>query len=289
MSNKANYVDRRSSAKARRIRKQWLLDTFGTGLIVNCALCGKWLNFASLTVDRIVCAHLGGRYTRDNIRPACKSCNEERGNACKRGQCSVEGERREMPEVNQVKEMIRDAGGKVDEVMLLPDGHGVATASFPLPKDHWLYKDEEFNVPPMPFRIGGTQHELRIEWRKKIIQAARYAVRSATMNGKVDDFDPDALVQNMVVGMIGYFTDDGLSSEEWANPTPVPPLVLDYKAAAEALWEILDDIDTVSDMVKGNDAGYRDMVEKLQKKRNDWMYSADGHTLVPGPALVDPK
>ena len=37
--------------------------------------------------------------------------------------------------------------------------------------------------------------------------------------------------------------------------------------ALETLWDILDDIDTASDMAKANDAWYRKRVESLQKKR----------------------
>lgn len=33
--------------------------------------------------------------------------------------------------------------------------------------------------------------------------------------------DPDALLQNLVVGFLGYWTNDGLSSDEWANPKAV--------------------------------------------------------------------
>jgi len=33
------------------------------------------------------------------------------------------------------------------------------------------------------------------------------------------------------------------------------------------LWQIIDDIDTVSDMAKSNDTAYRNMIEKLQAKR----------------------
>ena len=54
-------------------------------------------------------------------------------------------------------------------------------------------------------------------------EAAKYAVVGATMRGKDTDFDPDALVQNMVVGLLGYFTHDGLSDESWQNPEVTPP------------------------------------------------------------------
>lgn len=94
-----------------------------------------------------------------------------------------------------------------DQPPILPDGSSFAMASFPLPKDHWLYK-EGFNEPPMPFRIGTTSR-FREELATQITAAARYAVRASTMNGKIEDFDPDAMVQNFIVGMLGYWTPDG--------------------------------------------------------------------------------
>ena len=112
----------------------------------------------------------------------------------------------------------------------LPDGSGAAVVSFPLPDNHWLTAEHE-NVPPMPFRMG-TDDPRRTEWKNAIRDAGKYAVRCATMNGADNDFDPDALVQNLVVGMIGYFTPDGFSSDAWANPEqPTPAILTDTDAA----------------------------------------------------------
>ncbi|WP_338615489.1 hypothetical protein [Pigmentiphaga sp. CHJ604] len=120
-----------------------------------------------------------------------------------------------------VQEFIEAAGGKVIDGGVLPDGSGFAVASMPLPKDHWLTQPG-FNTPPMPMRMGaGAERERLAEMLRA---AGRYAVRCATMNGQDEDFDPDALVQNLVVGALGYWTDDGLSGDSWANPDPVPPL-----------------------------------------------------------------
>ncbi len=47
----------------------------------------------------------------------------------------------------------------------------------------------------------------------------------------------------------------------------------------EYLWQIIDDIDTASDIAKSNDVAYRNMVEKLQKKRWKTGITSDGHTL----------
>lgn len=89
---------------------------------------------------------------------------------------------------------------------VLPDGSAFFTASFPLPKDHWLYAkgtdgwDSERDCnPDLPMPI--LTHEQRAE----VIAAVRYAIRGATMNGRETDFDPDALVQNAVVALCGFY------------------------------------------------------------------------------------
>lgn len=74
------------SAEDRRRRRQWLLDRFGNGATAPCMLGGpsvSWcevtVNAVTLTVDRIVPGCKGGRYTRDNIQPACGPCNSRQG------------------------------------------------------------------------------------------------------------------------------------------------------------------------------------------------------------------
>lgn len=135
-----------------------------------------------------------------------------------------------------VKKLANDLGGTIQEMGRLPDGSGFATMSLPLPKDHWsVTHPDDFNVPRMPFRMGTNEHivvqifpaatvgdrQLRMtrqEFADRIKEAGRYAYRCATMNGKDTDIDPDALLQNLVVGFLGYWTENGLSSDEWANP-----------------------------------------------------------------------
>lgn len=108
-----------------------------------------------------------------------------------------------------VKNAIEASGGTVNEIVgPLSDGSGFMTASFPLPKTHWIY--QETGEPPMPFRMG-TANSNRQEWVEKIRDATKYAVKASTMNGEDMDFDPDAMVQNMIVGMLGYWTRDGRS------------------------------------------------------------------------------
>lgn len=107
---------------------------------------------------------------------------------------------------------------------ILPDGSAFDVMSLPLPKDHWIYAtdaDGFHEPPPMPFRMGYADPR-REQFNEMVRAAARYAIKASTMNGQDSDFDPDAMVQNFVVGMLGYHTPDGLSGENWGNPDPVP-------------------------------------------------------------------
>ena len=96
-----------------------------------------------------------------------------------------------------------------DGVTILPDGSAFCTVSFPLPKDHWIYSTES-ESSPMPMQMG-TDNPERQKFVKMLREAGKYAVRSATMKGKDMDFDPDALIQNLIIGFLGYYTPDGLS------------------------------------------------------------------------------
>lgn len=51
-----------------------------------------------------------------------------------------------------------------------------------------------------------------------------------------------------------------------------------HETAAQHLFALLDDIDTVSDVVKGDDKAYRAMVEKIQRRRFE-VASTDGYTV----------
>ena len=86
---------------------------------------------------------------------------------------------------------------------VLPDGSAFATASWPLPKDHWLYAPrgewdsarDEYAECPAPIL---TRAQVQA-----VTAAARYAIRGATMCGHDQDFDPDALVQNLCYALCG--------------------------------------------------------------------------------------
>jgi len=101
---------------------------------------------------------------------------------------------------SEVRQLIKESGGKVTSIGALPDGSGFATASFPLPLDHWLYARKLEKIEPVFHPIN---EEARKDVAAKIRSAARLAIRGATRNGQEKDFDPDALVQNLIINLIG--------------------------------------------------------------------------------------
>lgn len=114
--------------------------------------------------------------------------------------------------------------GGYPDAARLPDGSAFATVSLPLPADHWLFQpgpDGHLEPAPMPFRMISCDR--RTLMQEKVEQAARWAIRASTMRGKESDFDPDAMVQNMIVGLLGYYTPFGTLDDAWANPDPLPP------------------------------------------------------------------
>ena len=96
----------RGSNTERARRRAWLVETFranadvivipfnppvvtetcvGLGVpACRCYRCGKLLTVDTVTVDRIVPGAHGGTYRRNNIRPACGSCNSSTGATVRR-------------------------------------------------------------------------------------------------------------------------------------------------------------------------------------------------------------
>lgn len=67
----------RGNTTDRERRKAWLMQNWESNVLgfVRCYRCGAKLSSATVTIDRIIPGARGGRYTRNNIRPACKFCN----------------------------------------------------------------------------------------------------------------------------------------------------------------------------------------------------------------------
>jgi 5-methylcytosine-specific restriction endonuclease McrA len=66
------------NAYDRRARILWMLLHFGDGQTCHCAHCGATLDYTTVTADRITPGSEGGTYRRDNLQPACLSCNSSR-------------------------------------------------------------------------------------------------------------------------------------------------------------------------------------------------------------------
>lgn len=115
-------------------------------------------------------------------------------------------------------------GSCESNVTVLPDGSAFGVMSFPLSRGHWLYADRAYedgaDQPkelPAPILNHGS--------RDTVVAAARYAVRGATNCGKEPDFDPDALVQNVVYALCGPYGR--------AEPIPVDPADVDIASAID--------------------------------------------------------
>lgn len=92
-NGRTNGQDKRGNSKDRAARRRYLLSEKagfgGNGEVVPCALgivsgCAILVDYQTMEVDRIVPGALGGRYTRDNIRPTCFACNNHAGHETKR-------------------------------------------------------------------------------------------------------------------------------------------------------------------------------------------------------------
>lgn len=77
-SNTNARVFPRDRAARRRYLVRVYESDMGPGRC-RCYRCGVLLDLDTVTVDRIKPGCQGGRYVRNNIRPACAVCNSETG------------------------------------------------------------------------------------------------------------------------------------------------------------------------------------------------------------------
>ena len=116
-------------------------------------------------------------------------------------------------------------GIELSEPTILPDGSGFGILSLPLPKDHWLYKEREYEDEAIEPKDLPTPILTRA-LRQPIVDAIHYAVRASTNCGKEDNFDPDAMVQNAVYALCGPY----------GSAAPTPPVSEDRKDAERWGW-----------------------------------------------------
>ncbi|TRO83259.1 HNH endonuclease [Desulfuromonas acetexigens] len=70
--------ERREREKARELRQsRWWKNRIATGI---CYYCGMKVAPKELTLDHLVPVSRGGKSTKTNCVPACKSCNNKKKN-----------------------------------------------------------------------------------------------------------------------------------------------------------------------------------------------------------------
>lgn len=75
MNSRKGLPDKRGNNRDRKRRKEWMLVEFGDGKYCRCTWCPSLLDFEHVEADRLI---PGGPYKRDNIIPACRTCNAQR-------------------------------------------------------------------------------------------------------------------------------------------------------------------------------------------------------------------
>lgn len=89
-------------------------------------------------------------------------------------------------------------------VVQLPDGSGFSVMSFSLPKSHWIYQRDEETENELPIHVLTNPRIVSYEERRaSMVPAVREAIRQSTANGTEPDFDPDALVMNVLNNILG--------------------------------------------------------------------------------------
>lgn len=77
----------RGNSRDREARRRYLVRVYESDMgpgRCRCYRCGVLLDVSTVTVDRIKPGCQGGRYARNNIRPACAKCNSETGSRIRR-------------------------------------------------------------------------------------------------------------------------------------------------------------------------------------------------------------
>lgn len=67
---------RRMGPRERRVKKRKLVDRDGSF----CCYCGRWLGPTERTFEHVRPLSWGGTHALDNLKLACRECNQRRGN-----------------------------------------------------------------------------------------------------------------------------------------------------------------------------------------------------------------
>jgi 5-methylcytosine-specific restriction enzyme A len=76
--NRDDPAYRKEREKARKLKQtQWWQSKRARGI---CAHCGQVFEPSELTMDHLIAISRGGKSTKGNVVPSCKSCNNEKKN-----------------------------------------------------------------------------------------------------------------------------------------------------------------------------------------------------------------
>jgi hypothetical protein len=216
----------------------------------NCEECGRRINLFAL-IDQVI--EEDRKFLRDNIEgfegkfrtemsdefkiifdeierttKTNPICDKELHNLFDR--CYYQSERTFRENFKELKlfflEKQLQEKTSIKSVANFPDGHTAMVVSFPLSKNHWIYEDS--GEPPAPLKIESIETRMHLESVFK--DAVKYAVKASTLSGKEMDFDPDAMIQNFMVGLFGYvplnFPRDTIKIKKEFEGKPLIELVL---------------------------------------------------------------
>lgn len=154
-----------------------------------------------------------------------------------------------------ISDLADSVGGTITEcVNDLGDGSGFATMSMALPEDHWIYETTPDGFTPRstyPMMAGKDSKARDFLSRIIVNHGGKYGVKAATSNGREDDFDPDALVRNIEIGLFGLFTADGLTGDPEDSKLfdPIQPGNLGKVLLEAVALAMLDGIVKLEDVV----------------------------------------
>lgn len=96
--------------------------------------------------------------------------------------------------------------------------------------------------------------------------------------GTFSIYTDEGVVEDKAGLMVGWFA----NAIETARMEQAKASVVErerLRGLVEFLWDLLDDIDTADDMAKSDDAAYRRIAHRIQKRRWETGITTDGHTL----------
>lgn len=145
-----------------------------------------------------------------------------------------------------------------------------------------LFRDEDADlIAEMRNALPALIAEVR---RLRAENATHVAARAAlvSMAAQLDGLPVDVVDTGAIDRVLGTTRDDewlitkSSTVRRWMDSLSDAQRL---RAERDALWKLLDDVDTADDIAKDNDALFRGLARKAQQKRRAILISRDGQTL----------